>query len=427
MKSTDTKPVNTPPTGEEELPYDSLSSEADFDTLDVEHNLESKPMTLNIGPSHPATHGTVRIVAELDGETITKADVEIGYLHRGFEKSAENSTWIQVLPYTDRLNYVSPLLNNVGWVMAVEKLMGIKDPERSQYIRVIAGEIHRICDHLTCISAMALELGAFSAFLYGVEARELLWDRVAELTGARMTTSFTRVGGVANDLPAGFDEKLRGTLVRVAELREELDKLLTKNRIFVDRTRNVGTISGEEALDWGFTGPCLRASGVDYDVRRAKPYLVYDRFDFDVPLGTNGDTFDRYLVRVEEMRQSERIILQALEQIPDGPIIIGDWQVALPPKAEVYGSIEGVIAHFKLIMEGTKVPPGDAYSFTEGGNGELGFYVVSNGEGKPYRCHVRAPGFPITSALESMITGKLIADLVPIFDSINMIGGEVEQ
>lgn len=425
MNSTDNKPAQA--AALEDDAYDSLSEEADFDSLAVERELPSTPMTLNIGPSHPATHGTVRIVAELDGETIRNADVEIGFLHRGFEKSAENSTWTQVLPYTDRLNYVSPLLNNVGWVMAVEKLLGIKDPERSQYIRVIAGEIHRICDHLTCIAAMAMELGAFTAFLYGVEARDLLWDRVAELTGARMTTNFTRIGGVANDLPPGFDEKLRATLVRVAELREELDKLLTKNRIFVERTRGVGRISGEEALDWGFTGPCLRASGVDYDVRRAKPYLVYDRFDFDVPLGTEGDTFDRYLVRVEEMRQSERIILQALDQIPDGPIIVGDWKVALPPKPEVYGSIEGVIAHFKLIMEGVKVPPGDAYAFTEGGNGELGFYVVSNGEGRPYRCHVRAPGFPILSALESMITGRLIADLVPIFDSINMIGGEVEQ
>lgn len=427
MNPTDNKPASASATGAETEAYDSLTQDADFDTLAVDRELPTRPMTLNIGPSHPATHGTVRIVAELDGETIRKADVEIGYLHRGFEKSAENSTWIQVLPYTDRLNYVSPLLNNVGWVLAVEKLLGITDPERSQYLRVIGGEIHRICDHLTCIAAMAMELGAFTGFLYGVEARDLLWDRVTELTGARMTTSYTRVGGVVNDMPPGFDERLRATLVRVAELREEIDKLLTKNRIFVERTKGVGVMSGEEALDWGFTGPCLRASGVDYDVRRAKPYLVYDRFDFDVPLGTNGDTFDRYLVRVEEMRQSERIILQALDQIPEGPIIVGDWTVALPPKPEVYGSIEGVIAHFKLIMEGVKVPPGDAYAFTEGGNGELGFYVVSNGEGRPYRCHVRAPGFPILSALESMISGRLIADLVPIFDSINMIGGEVEQ
>lgn len=397
------------------------------DALSREEDIPTTPMTINLGPSHPATHGSVRIVAEFDGETITKADVEVGFLHRGFEKSAENSTWSQVLPYTDRLNYVSPLLNNVGYVMAVEKLLGIKDPERSQYIRVIAGEIHRYCDHLTCVGAMALELGGFTAFLYGMEARELLWDRVTELTGARMTTSYTRIGGVANDIPEGWAEKVKLTLAKCADLREEVDKLLTRNRIFVDRTRNTGVISAEAALDSGFTGPCLRACGVDYDVRKAHPYLVYDRFDFVVPLGTNGDNFDRFLVRVEEMRQSERIILQALAQLPEGPIIHDDWRIALPPKKDVYGSIEGTMAHFKLIMEGIKVPVGEAYSYTEGANGELGWYLVSNGLGRPYRLHFRAPGWPILSALQSMIEGRLLADLIPTFDSINMIGGEVEQ
>lgn len=402
-------------------------TEPEVDALSVEEEIPTRPMTLNLGPSHPATHGTVRIVAELDGEIIRKADLEIGFLHRGFEKSAENATWTQVLPYTDRLNYVSPLLNNVGYVMAVEKLMGITDPERSKYIRVIAGELSRISDHLTCIGAMGLELGAFTAFLYGVEARELVWDRIAELTGARLTTSFTRVGGVVNDLPEGWDEKVRQTLRKVADLREEVDKLLTKNRIFVDRTKGTGVITAEDAIDFGFTGPCLRACGVDYDVRKAHPYLVYDRFDFVVPLASNGDNFDRYLVRVEELRQSERIILQALDQIPPGPIIVDDWRVALPPKPEVYGSIEGVMAHFKLVMEGIKVPKGEAYAYTEGGNGELGWYVVSNGEGRPYRLHVRAPGFPILGALSHMIEGRLLADLIPTFDTINMIGGEVEQ
>lgn len=402
-------------------------TEPEVDALSVEEEIPTRPMTLNLGPSHPATHGTVRIVAELDGEIIKKADLEIGFLHRGFEKSAENATWTQVLPYTDRLNYVSPLLNNVGYVMAVEKLMGITDPERSKYIRVIAGELSRISDHLTCVSAMGLELGAFTAFLYGVEARELIWDRIAELTGARLTTSFTRVGGVVNDLPAGWDDKVRQTLRKVADLREELDKLLTKNRIFVDRTRGTGVITAEDAIDFGFTGPCLRACGVDYDVRKAHPYLVYDRFDFVVPLASNGDNFDRYIVRIEELRQSERIILQALDQIPPGPIIVDDWRVALPPKPEVYGSIEGVMAHFKLVMEGIKVPKGEAYAYTEGGNGELGWYVVSNGEGRPYRLHVRAPGFPILGALSHMIEGRLLADLIPTFDTINMIGGEVEQ
>lgn len=401
--------------------------EAEVDALSVEQEIPTQPMSINLGPSHPATHGTVRIVAELDGEIIKKADLEIGFLHRGFEKSAENASWTQVLPYTDRLNYVSPLLNNVGYVMAVEKLLGIKDPERSQYIRVIAGELSRLSDHLTCIGAMGLELGAFTAFLYGIEARELVWDRIAELTGARLTTSFTRVGGVVNDMPEGWADKLRHTLRKVADLREEVDKLLTKNRIFVDRTKGTGIITAEDAIDFGFTGPCLRACGIDYDVRKAHPYLVYDRFDFVVPLGSNGDNFDRYLVRVEELRQSERIILQALDQIPDGPIIIDDWRIALPPKPDVYGSIEGVMAHFKLVMEGIKVPKGEVYSYTEAGNGELGWYIVSNGEGRPYRLHVRAPGFPILGALSHMIEGRMLADLIPTFDTINMIGGEVEQ
>lgn len=403
------------------------ASEEVEDALSVEEEIPSQPMTLNLGPSHPATHGTVRIVAELDGEVIRKADVEVGFLHRGFEKSAENSTWNQVIPYTDRLNYVSPILNNVGFAMAVEKLLGIEDPERSKYLRVIGGELHRICDHLTCVGAMSLELGGFAPFIFGLEARELIWDRITELTGARMTTNYTRVGGVANDAPAGWFDKVKKTLAKVADLREEVDKLLTKNRIFVDRTRGTGVIDKETALDYGFTGPCLRACGVDYDVRKAHPYLIYDRFDWVVPLGSNGDNFDRFLVRVEEMRQSERIILQAIEQIPEGPVMHDDWRIALPPKADVYGSIEGVMAHFKLIMEGIKVPPGEAYSFTEGANGELGFFVVSNGAGRPYRVQLRAPGWPILSALSHMVTDRMLADLVPTFDSINMIGGEVEQ
>jgi NADH-quinone oxidoreductase subunit D len=372
-------------------------------------------------------HGTVRLTVTLDGEKIVEAIPEIGFLHRGFSKSSENATWHQVLPYTDRLNYVSPVLNNVGYILGVEKLLGIKDTERSQYLRVLAGEISRITDHLTCVGAIGLELGAFTVFLYAIEARELLWDRIAELCGARVTVSWTRVGGVASDLPPGWIEKLRECLPRVIELTNEIDALLTRNRIFVDRTRNIGVISGEEALDWGFTGPCLRASGVDYDVRKAHPYLVYDRMDFEVPLGSRGDTYDRYMMRLEEIRQSHRIIDQCLEQLPPGPIIIDDWRYALPPKKDVFGSIEGVMAHFKLIMEGIQVPAGEVYVYTEGANGELGFHLVSNGKGKPYAISVRGPGFPILGALPRLIKGHAVADLVPVFDSINMIGGEVEQ
>lgn len=408
---------------------DDLQQQEPFeqDPLAVEMDLPSSLMTINLGPSHPAMHGTVRLTVTLDGEKIVEAIPEIGFLHRGFSKSSENATWHQVLPYTDRLNYVSPILNNVGYIMGVEKLLGIKDTERSQYLRVLVGELTRICDHLTCVGAIGLELGAFTVFLYAIEARELLWDRLAEITGARVTPSWTRIGGVANDMPPGWGEKLRETMPRVLELTNEIDLLLTRNRIFLDRTKGIGVISGEEALDWGFTGPCLRACGVNYDVRKAHPYLVYDRMDFVVPLGSNGDTYDRYLLRLEEIRQSNRIVEQCLEQMPPGPIIIDDWRYALPPKKDVFGSIEGVMAHFKLIMEGILVPAGEVYVYSEGANGELGFHIVSNGKGKPYSIQVRAPGFPILSALPRLIKGHAVADLVPVFDSINMIGGEVEQ
>ena len=395
------------------------------DELDA--SLDAKNMTINLGPSHPAMHGTVRLVCELDGEIIRSARPEIGFLHRGFEKSCENSTWTQCLPYVDRLNYVSSLLNDFGYLMAVEKLLGIDIPERAKYIRTIAGELHRICDHLTLVGAMGLELGAFTAFLYAIEARELIWDRTTELTGARLTTSYGRPGGVERDLPPGWKQKVRETLDRVTELRDEIDGLLTHNRIFVDRTRGTGVISQEAALDWGFTGPCLRACGIDYDVRKAHPYFAYDKVEFDIPITTHGDNFDRYIIRIEEMKQSDRIIRQALDQIPEGPIMIGDWRIALPPKPEVYGTIEGVMAHFKLIMEGIQVPPGEAYAYTEGANGELAFYVVSDGSGRPYKCHHRAPGFPMLAGLPDMIKDQLLADLIPTFDSINMIGGEVEQ
>jgi len=260
-----------------------------------------------------------------------------------------------------------------------------------------------------------------------MEARELLWDRISELCGARVTVSWTRIGGVATDTPPGWEQRLRDCLPRVMELTNEIDTLLTRNRIFIDRTRGIGVISGDEAIDWGFTGPCLRACGVNYDVRKAHPYSIYDRMDFEVPLGSRGDTYDRYVLRLLEIRQSHRIVLQCLEQMPPGPIIIDDWRYALPPKKEVFGSIEGVMAHFKLIMEGIPVPAGEVYVYTEGANGELGFHIVSNGKGKPYAIQVRGPGFPILSALPRLIKGHAVADLIPIFDSINMIGGEVEQ
>jgi NADH-quinone oxidoreductase subunit D len=394
---------------------------------ELEAHLQTRHMVINMGPSHPAMHGTVRMRVELEGETIVKADPEIGFLHRGFQKSCENVTWTQCLPYTDRLNYLSALMNNFGFLNAVEKLIGLEIPERAQYIRVIGAELHRMTDHLTCVGAVGLELGGFSAFLYAIEARELITDRVTELTGARLTTSYGRVGGLNRDLPEGWIERTLKTLDKVRDLAVEVDGLLTRNRIFVDRMKDTGVISAEDALDFGFTGPCLRASGVAYDIRKVRPYWVYDRLDFDVPVGERGDNFDRYLLRIEELKQCDRMIRQALKQLPGGPIIIDDWRIALPPKPEVYGTIEGVISHFKLVMEGIQVPPGEVYDATEASNGELGWYLVSDGSGRPYKVHVRAPGFPILSAVPHIIQGKMLADLIPTFDTINMIGGEVEQ
>src|SRR6266540_828111 len=389
--------------------------------------LPSERMVLNMGPSHPATHGVTKMIVELQGETVTDVKIEIGFLHRGFEKSCENATWPQALPYTDRLNYVSSIVNNVGYALAVEKLCKLDVPDRAKYLRVLSSELHRICDHLTLVGAAGMELGAATIIFFAIEGRDLVWDRLTELCGARLTSNYCRIGGVARDVPEGWAAKTLQTLDRVAEVREEINALLTRNRIFLDRLRGVGVVSREDALDYGFTGPCLRASGEPYDVRKAAPYLVYDRMDFDVPVGTNGDTYDRYLMRLEEMRQSDRIVRQCFEQMKPGEIIVQDFRYALPPKPLVYGTIEGAMAHFKQVMEGIKVPAGEAYSYTESPNGELGFYVVSDGGGRPYKLGIRAPVWPMLSALPSMARGRLLADLVPIYDSINYIAGEVEQ
>jgi NADH-quinone oxidoreductase subunit D len=332
-----------------------------------------------------------------------------------------------VFPYTDRLNYVSSIVNNVGYALAVEKLCKIDVPERAKYLRVIASELHRICDHLTLIGATGLELGAMTVIIFAVEARDLVWDRLTELCGARLTSNYCRIGGVARDLPDGWIEKTLRTLDRVAEVREEINALLTRNRIFADRTRGVGVISGADAIDYGFTGPCLRASGVPYDVRKAAPYLVYDRVDFDVPVGTNGDTFDRYLVRLEELRQADRIVRQCFQQIEPGEIVIQDFRYVLPPKPLVYGTIEGAMAHFKQIMEGIKVPAGEAYSYTEAPNGELGFYLVSDGGNKPYRMKIRTPSYNNVSVLPAVLKGTLVADMIAILGSFFFVLGDIDR
>ncbi len=402
--------------------YDPTPSEDE-----LEAHLQTRNMVVNLGPSHPATHGTVRIKVELDGEIIVKMDPEIGFLHRGFQKSCESVTWNQCLPYTDRLDYVASLTCNFGFLSAVEDLIGLQIPERAQYIRVIGAELHRIASHLTTAGALGLELGGFSAFLYAIEARDLITDRVTELTGARLTTSYGRVGGLNRDLPPGWIEKLQKSLNKIEMHAAEVDALLTRNRIFTDRTRGTGVITQADALDFGFTGPCIRACGVNYDVRKASPYWVYDRLSFDVPVGQDGDNFTRYYLRVLEIKESIKIIRQCLQDIPEGPVMVDDWRIALPPKEQVYSTIEGVISHFKLVMEGVPVPVGETYHATESANGELGWYLRSDGSGRPYKCHVRAPGFQLLSGLSRMCEGRMLADLIPTFDTINMIGGEVEQ
>lgn len=400
----------------------------DIELEEGELELPAEPMHLNMGPSHPAMHGTVRIVLELSGETIVKADVQIGYLHRGFEKMCERGTWAQVFPYADRLNYVSPMLNNVGYALAVEKLCDIQVPERCQWYRMMLGELARISDHLTCTGAMAMELGAFTPFLWFIKAREIVWDILEEETGARLTHSFGRIGGMASPPTRAFKELVRTGIDQIMVLVAEGEKMLLKNRIFVDRLENVGIISGKDALALGWTGPCLRASGIAYDIRKAHPYLKYDEVDFEVPVGKNGDNLDRFLIRLAELRQSVRILRQASERMADdGPVNVDDPRVILPAKNDVYTTIEATIQHFKLIMEGAKVPAGEVYSYTEAGNGELGFYLVSDGSGTPYRVRIRPPCYQITGGLSKLITGAMLSDIVPTFGSLNMIGGECDH
>jgi NADH-quinone oxidoreductase subunit D len=390
-------------------------------------DLHSESMILNMGPAHPATHGTVRVVAEILGEKIIDGDVEVGYLHRGFEKMCETVDYNQVMPYTDRLNYVSPFINNVGWCLTVEKLLQIEVPKRCQYIRVILSEISRICDHLTCLGASAMELGAFTVMLYMMQAREYLWELIEEVTGARLTISYARVGGLKADLTPGFREKTLKAFEGTRTHLKNCDRLLTRNRIFIDRMCDVAILTAEEAIDYSLAGPMLRASGVNYDVRKAFPYSSYEDFDFEVPLGTKGDNYDRFLVRFAEIEQSMRICEQALNNLPEGPINVDDPHIVLAPKDEVYSSIDGMINHFELVIKGVEPPKGDVYIPVESGNGELGFYTVSDGSGRPYKVHVRAPSFIHMGVMKKMLLGANIADFVPIFGMINMIGGECDR
>ncbi len=385
-------------------------------------------MTVNMGPSHPAMHGTIRIELTVDGERVVESDINPGYLHRGFEKESEHATYTQVFPYADRLNYVSPMINNVGWALAVEKLMGITElPPRLQYVRVMISELSRITDHLTCVGASAMELGAFAPFLFLVKVREWIYELLEELSGARLTHSYVRVGGVARDLTPDFCDRVTSILDRMEGVLDEAKGLLNGNKIFYDRMSGVGVFSKEDAISYGLGGPCLRACGVDYDVRKDHPYLNYDQLEFDVPVGTSGDCLDRYLVRLEEIRQSTRILRQCVAQIPEGPVMVDDPRCVMPDKSETYNTIEGMIRHFKHIVDGIRVEPGEAYTFVEGGNGELGFFIVADGTGRPWKAYCRSPSFINLQTVSKTISGRLISDIVPIFGMINMIGGECDK
>jgi len=390
-------------------------------------DLKTKPMYLNIGPSHPAMHGTLRILAEMDGENIRNVESEMGYLHRGFEKHCEVGTYTQVIPYTDRLNYISPLMNNVGYCMAVEKLIGCEIPERAEVIRLIICELSRIADHMVCIGTNVVDLGALTNFWYYFNAREHIYTFIEKICGARLTTNYTRIGGLMRDFHPDAPEELRHIIREAKRATAEVRGLLEKNKIFIDRTAGIAAISGEEAVNYGFTGPCLRAAGVAYDIRKAQPYLNYQNYDFDIPIGESGDTYDRFLVRFEEINQSCRLIEQALNNLKPGPIMTNDRRVALPPKSEVYTNIEALMNHFKLIYEGVRPLAGEVYSATEAANGELGFYIVSDGSTNPYRVKCRPPCFPLFAAYSRLINGGMLADAIAVLGSINIIAGELDR
>lgn len=393
----------------------------------TEARISTDLFPLNFGPSHPTMHGTLRVMVGLEGETIVEAIPEIGYLHRCFEKMSEVRTYHQVIPFTDRLNYASSGMNNVGYTMAVEKLLGVEIPKRAQYIRVLVCELSRIGDHCLCLGPQLVDLGALTVYWYLFQVREKVYDLLEALCGARMTTSYTRIGGVANDLPEEWIDGVRDMIKTSKPLLQDVEGLLNKNRIFIDRTRWVGPISPDDAISYGFTGPCLRAAGVAYDIRKAHPYYDYDQFEFEIPLGNNGDTFDRYMVRMKEMYQSMRIVEQVIENLPSEPIMIDDPKITLPPKENVYNEIEGLIHHFKIIVDGFQPPQGEVYSYTEAANGELGYYIVSDGSGRPYRIKVRPPCYAIYQAYPQLIKGHLIADAVAVLSSLNIVAGELDR
>ena len=392
----------------------------------ITHEESLKREWINIGPSHPATHGTLRIMAEIEGEVIKRSKLEIGYLHRCFEKMTENHLYNQVVPYTDRLNYCSSPMNNIGWCKAIEDMMGIEIPDRAKAIRMVLAELSRIIDHMVCIGAAGVDLGALTSFWYCFEMREKVYELFEKLCGARLTVSLTRIGGQAQELPVGWVTDCLDVVKQIEKRVDEVDALLTKNKIYVDRTK-VTPITAKNAIDWGYTGPCLRAAGVNYDIRKTNPYYFYKDVEFEIPVGYDGTPFDRYVVRMEEMRQSCRIINQVLANLPAGGVQSLDKRVCIPPKKEVYTNIEGLMNHFMLIMKGVRPPVGEIYSATEAANGELGFYVISDGGPNPFRVKVRPPCFAIYQSYGEVVNNHMLADAVAQLSSMNIIAGELDR
>jgi len=386
-----------------------------------------KTMTINFGPQHPAAHGVLRMVMELDGEVVERVDPHIGLLHRGTEKLIEYKTYMQAIPYFDRLDYVSPMNQEHAFVLAAEKLLGIAVPPRGQYIRVLFDEITRILNHLLNLTAFAMDVGAMTPMLWGFEQREMLMEFYERVSGARLHACYYRVGGVHQDLPAGMTDDIREWAAQFPKFIADMETLLNENRIFKQRSVDIGIISAEDAMAWGLTGPMLRGSGVAWDLRKAQPYMVYDQLDFDIPIGKNGDCYDRYLVRVEEMRQSLRIIEQCLDKMPDGPVLHRDDKIAPPTRGEMKRSMEALIHHFKLYTEGFHVPAGETYTAVEAPKGEFGVYLVADGTNRPYRCKIRAPGFPHLQAMDAICKGHMLADSVAILGSMDIVFGEIDR
>ncbi len=423
------KTVEIPVGRNPEMGVDGRPVRSPYQPFDIpEPDLGSERMLINIGPQHPATHGVLRLLCELDGETVTSVVPDIGYLHSSFEKLGEYRTWNQIVPLTDRMDYLAPLIYNCAYVMSVEKLMGIDVTERCKVVRVIIMEMDRIFGHLLWLGTTAIDVGAFTPFLYAFQQREKIYKLHENLTGARITTSATRVGGMLADLPEGWTDQLRAFLRDFPKTLAEIDSLLTRNQIHIGRTQGVGAISAEDAVNYGFTGPNLRAAGVDYDVRKDRPYYDYETYDFEVPVGQHGDCYDRYLCRMEEMRQSVRILHQALDRLPGGPINVDDPNVSLPSKTDCMSDMESMIHHFKLITEGIPAPEGDCYMAVEGSKGELGMYVVAEeGDTKPVRWRIRPPSFVNLSVIPKLAEGHLVADLIMINASLDIVLGEIDR